>query len=137
MTDSGAAEFVARFAEAWANPDPDRLAALAHPEVELVQPMLPVVRGRQAWRHATLRLLALAPDLRGEIDGWSASGEDILIEWRLRGTLAWRPFEWPLVDSIRIEDGLVRRRVAYFDSLPLILEGLKRPTRLIALLRLR
>jgi hypothetical protein len=135
--DSAAADFVHEFARAWADPSPERLADLAHPDVRLRQPMMRPMRGRAAWREAVRELLGLVPDLRGEVVRWAASGPDLFIELRLRGTLGRRPYEWTLVDHIRLEDGLVRERVSYFDPLPLVLEGLKRPSRLLANLRLQ
>jgi SnoaL-like domain len=137
VADSQAAEFVHGFAQAWADPSPERLADLAHPDIQLRQPMMRPMRGRGAWREAVRELLDLVPDLRGEVVCWAASGPDLFIELRLRGTLARRPYEWTLVDHIRLEDGLVRERVSYFDSLPLMLEGLKRPSRLVDNLRLQ
>jgi ketosteroid isomerase-like protein len=135
--DSVATDFVDRFAHAWADPSPERLADLAHPDVQLRQPMMRPMRGRAAWGEAVRELLGLVPDLRGEVVRWAASGPDLFIELRLRGTLARRPYEWTLVDRIRLEDGLVRERVSYFDPLPLMLEGLKRPLRLLGNLRLQ
>ena len=132
-----AEDFVRRFAEAWASPDPDGLAALVHPDAELIQPLMPALKSREEWREAVRGLVELMPDLRGEVREWSASGGIVFIEMTLKGTLAWRPFEWSLVDRIVLEDGLVRSRVSYFDSAPLGLEILKRPSRLFALLRLR
>jgi hypothetical protein len=137
MTDPPAEDFVRRFAAAWADPSPECLEALAHPDVLLRQPMMRPVRGAAAWRETVRELLGLVPDLRGEVLRWAGSGQDLFIELALRGTLARRPYEWTLVDRIKLEDGLVRERVSYFDPLPLMLEGLKRPSRLPRNLRLQ
>ena len=135
-TAAPAAEFVERFAVAWADPSPERLLELAHPGVVLVQPAMRRIEGREQARRSWTELFALWPDLRAEVDRWSATGDYVFIDFRLRATVARRPFEWPAVDRILLEDGLVRERVSYFDPLPLMLESLKRPSRLPAMLRL-
>jgi ketosteroid isomerase-like protein len=131
-----AEELVRRFAEAWAAPAGDRLAALAHPEVVLVQPLLPTTHGRAGMARGFERLFGLLPDMRGDVVAWSAHGPVLFIQLRLRATVARRPFEWEVVDRIVLEDGMIRERVSYFDPLPLLLEGLKRPSRLPRLVRL-
>jgi hypothetical protein len=137
MADPPAEDFVRRFAAAWADPSPERLGALAHPDVLLRQPMMRPIRGAAAWREAVRDLLDMAPDIRGEVLRWAASGPDLFVELTLRATFARRPYQWTLVDRIRLEEGLVRERVSYFDPLPLMLEGLKRPSRLPRSLRLQ
>jgi ketosteroid isomerase-like protein len=131
-----AAEFVERFTEVWAEPTAERLAGLCHPDVVLIQPTVRTMRGRddalQGWRE----LFATMPDLHGDVLGWSAAGDAVYIELRLRATIARRAFGWTLVDRIRLEDGLVRERVSYFDPTPVLLESLKRPSRWPALVRL-
>jgi ketosteroid isomerase-like protein len=133
---SAAAEFVERFAAAWAEPSPERLGALGHTEVVLIQPAMRRMEGREQARRGFAKLFAVWPDLRAEVDRWSATGDYVFIDFRLRATVARRPFEWPVVDRILLEDGLVRERVSYFDPLPLMLESLKRPSKLPAMLRL-
>ena len=133
---SEAAQFVGRFAAAWADPSPERLLELAHPDVVLVQPGMPRVEGTERARRSWNRLFALWPDLRAEVDRWSETGDYVFIDFRLRATVGRRPFEWPAVDRILLDDGLVRERASYFDPLPLMLESLKRPSRLAATLRL-
>jgi ketosteroid isomerase-like protein len=138
VTATGAAEeFVGRFAEAWEQPTPERLEALATPDVLLVQPGMRTMRGKAAWREAVRDLLELVPDLRAEVLRWGATEDGVLIEFTLRGTLARRPFEWTLVDRIVLDGGLVKERVSYFDPLPVTLESLKAPRKLPAALRLQ
>ena len=59
--------FAAAFADAWSAPTPDRLVALLHPDVTLLQPHLPPVRGRDAAHAELQRLLRWMPDLHGEV----------------------------------------------------------------------
>jgi ketosteroid isomerase-like protein len=138
VTARGAAEeFVERFADAWGRPTPERLEALAAPDVLLVQPGMRTMRGKAAWREAVRELLELVPDLRAEVLRWGPTEDGVLIEFTVRGTLARRPYEWTLVDRIVLEDGLVKERVSYFDPLPVTLESLKAPQKLPAALRLQ
>ena len=131
-----AAECVARFEETWANPSAERLAALAHPAVVLVQPAMRTLRGRAEAERGWGELFQAMPDLRGEVHRWSGDDQVVFIELTLRATVARRPFEWTLVDRIRLEDGLVRERVSYFDPTPLLLETLKSPSKWPRLIRL-
>jgi hypothetical protein len=121
-------DFVQRFTEAWADPSPERLNALLHPDVRLEQPLDGVVVGHEAAGELWSRLFAAIPDLRGEVLSWAGRGDHLFIELKLSGTLGGRPLEWVTSDRIRLEDGLVAERVAYFDPLPLILAGLRRPS---------
>jgi ketosteroid isomerase-like protein len=125
---SDPARFVAAFAAYWAAPDLDVLPALLAPEVRLRQPLAEPTDGLAAARAGFERIFAALPDLRGEVDRWSAAGEYVFIEFRLRATLAGRPFEWPVVDRFTLRDGLAAERVSYFDPLPLVLAGLRRPS---------
>ena len=131
-----AAEFVKRFESTWASPSAQGLAALDHPDVVLVQPSMRTMRGRAEVERGWGELFAALPDLRGEVLGWSGEDDLVYIELRLRATIARRPFEWTLVDRIRLEDGLVRERISYFDPTPLFLESLKSPAKLPRLIRL-
>jgi hypothetical protein len=125
--DPAVRDFVGRFGDAWARPTAEGLAGLCHPEVRLVQPMMPAMRGRPEAARGFAELLARVPDLRGEVVRWSGAGELVFIELTLTGTLARRPFSWTVADRILLEDGLVRERISYFDPLPLLFESLKAP----------
>jgi limonene-1,2-epoxide hydrolase len=128
VTHEEQAAFVERFAAAWAAPDGGaRLMDLLHPDVRLVQPLEPEVRGHEQARALWDRLFAQIPDLRGEVLRWAGSQDLLLIEARLYGTLAERPIEWVTADHIRLEDGLVRERIARFDPLPIVAAGLGNP----------
>ncbi len=131
-----AAEFVERFESTWARPSAKSLAALAHPEVVLVQPGMRTMRGRAQAERGWGELFEVLPDLRGEVLDWSGEGELVFIRLRLTARVARRPFSWTLVDRIELEDGLVRERISYFDQLPLLLETLKSPSKWPRLVRL-
>jgi ketosteroid isomerase-like protein len=129
--------FVRRFADAWADPDPDRLAALLASDVRLVQPLAPDTVGVDAARAGFARLLALLPDLRAEVHG-SAAGEDhLFIDFTLSATFGGRRVTWPAVDRFRLRDGLAAERVSYFDPWPLVWVVLTRPRGWRTLVRAR
>lgn len=125
--EADAAEFVERFGTVWANPSPDRLNGLVHPDVEFIQPMEAVVRGHREATAFWRRLFTLIPDARGEALSWGTRGEFVYIELRMFGTLGGKPLEWVVLDRIRLEDGKVRQRIAYFDPLPLVRAVVTRP----------
>ena len=137
MTHAEQADFVERFADVWANPTPDRLLGLLHPEVRLVQPLEGEIVGHVAARAFWERLFETMPDLRGEVLRWAGSEDLLLIEERLHGTLGGQPVDWVTADHIRLEDGLVRERIARFDPTPLLVAGLRAPRTWPALVRAR
>ena len=113
-----AAEFVEGFRRYWAAPSLDGLSALLAPDVTLVQPLAPRMRGLDEVRRQFGRDLRLAPrpPRRGR-------------EFRLRATIGGRPFEWPVVDRFLLrDDGLAVERVTYFDPLPLLAAAASRPS---------
>jgi ketosteroid isomerase-like protein len=121
------AAFVERFAAAWAHPGVERFVAMLAPDVLLLQPVTPPVRGRDAARREFARLLRWLPDLCGVVDQWGHDGDTTLIAWRLRFTLGRTPFELRIVDRLVVRDGLIVEREAYFDSLRFLLATLGRP----------
>lgn len=123
-----AAAFVQRFTDAWADPTAERLSALAHPEVRLVQPLEPDVVGAAAVDAMWERNFALMPDLSGEVLRWAERDGFLVIELRLSGTLGRRRVEWVTSDHIELEDGLVKKRVAHFDPSPIVLALLRSPS---------
>jgi hypothetical protein len=124
---SEAAAFVERFGSVWARPTPERLNGLLHPDVRLVQPLEPELRGQAATTAMWRRTFGLMPDLSGEVLRWAERDGFLVIEIRLHGTLAGRRVEWVSSDHIRLEDGLVRERIAHFDPLPLMAAVARNP----------
>jgi hypothetical protein len=125
---SEAAAFVERFAAAWADPSPERLNGLLHPDVRPVQPMEGEVRGHAGTTAMWRRTFGLIPDLRGDVEGWAERDGFLVVSIRLHGTLGRRRVEWISSDHITLEGGLVRERVAYFDPLPLVGAVLRSPS---------
>ncbi|HEY7150173.1 MAG TPA: nuclear transport factor 2 family protein [Solirubrobacterales bacterium] len=133
--DDDAAAFVEKFIAAWADPTVEKLQELTHPDVVLEQPMMPRMVGKEGAREGFGRLLALFPGLRGEVLRWSAEGNLLMIEMRLTVPAGSRPLAWDLVDRIELDGGLVRERITYMDSLPIVLGVLRRPALWAAMAR--
>lgn len=125
--ESIAAEFVQRFGRTWANPNPERLNDLVHFDIEFTQPLEPVVRGHEEAAHFWRRIFTLIPDLHGEVLSWGFRTGILYIELRMIGTLGGRRIEWVTLDRIRLEDGKVGQRTAYFNPLPLVRAVITRP----------
>src|SRR6059036_10979 len=124
-----AAEFVEGFRRYWSAPSLDGLSALLAPDVTLVQPLAPRMRGLDEVRRQFGAIFAWLPDLRAEVDRWSSAGNVVFIEFRLRATIGGRPFEWPVVDRFLLrDDGMAVERVSYFDALPLLAAAAARPS---------
>jgi ketosteroid isomerase-like protein len=131
-----AARFVGAFAEAWAGPHRERLLALLHPDVRLVQPIFGSTTGRETADAMFFQpLFRLLPDLRIAVTGWSAAGDVVFIEWAASATLGRRPLRWSGVDRFVLAEGRAVERVAYFDALPLVVAILRRPSVWLSFLR--
>jgi len=127
--------FVERFADAWAAPTPERLNGLVHEDVEFIQPLRPAVNGHDEAAAFWRELFSMIPDLRGEVLSWAHRDGIVFIELRMHGNLAGRPIEWVTLDRIRLREGKVQQRIAYFDPLPLVGAIATRPRALHAWLR--
>jgi ketosteroid isomerase-like protein len=128
-----AENFVGLFEEAWAAPTVDGLLALLHADITYIQPQLPVVHGREKVGAHWRRIFALGPDLQVEVVDWAVSRDNVLyIEVDCTATVGGRSLTWPAVERCEFDDdGSVRRRILYGDSLPL-LGALLRPRGLLA-----
>jgi ketosteroid isomerase-like protein len=120
-------DLVERFTAAWANPSVEAFAGLFHDDIVLEQPMLPRIAGKEAAVEQFRQLVRMFPEVRGEVLGWHGEGDRVFINLTLH-TGGRRPLEWTVVDRIQIEDGLIRERISYFDSLPLMFGALTRPS---------
>jgi ketosteroid isomerase-like protein len=138
-----AVEFAEFFAAGWAigATDPEafyaHFGARFHPDAVMLQPIAPPARGPEALRELFGPVFAAAPDLTGEVVRWGATADGILIELTLGGTMGGRPIEWTVVDRIVLEDGLVRERRSYFDSVPLVKAMASRPRAALPLVSAR
>jgi ketosteroid isomerase-like protein len=121
------ADFVRRFEETWVEPDPDRINGLVHSDIEFSQPLEGPVHGHEEARAFWRRLFTLIPDIHGEVLSWGFGDGVVYIELRMVGTLGGKPIDWVTLDRIRLEDGKVRQRIAYFNPLPLVRAVVMRP----------
>jgi hypothetical protein len=118
--------WVQAFTQGWLKPvDADHFAdhfdPWLHPEIRLVQPQMPTVVGRDAFReHFARPLFALIPDLHGIVEGWAAREDVVYIELRLEGTVGAMPVTLHTCDRITLHDGVAVERVAHLDPLPLL-----------------
>jgi ketosteroid isomerase-like protein len=122
-----AEHFVRAFAALWDRPTLERFRALMHPEVRLMQPLAPPAHGIEAATAWFVGIQDLLPDVRIAVQRWSGTPEALFIEWTATATFGGRPVSWNAVDRFRLDGGLVRERVAYFDALPLVGTILRRP----------
>ena len=129
---ASATDFVDRFTAAWDAPSVERLNALLHPDVELIQPLQPPLRGLRDVTAAWNRIFGLIPDLRGDVLSSAVEGDDVFIELKLGGTVAGTRIEWVTLDRIKLRDGLVLQRIANFDSLVIIRQLVRHPRALAA-----
>lgn len=133
-----AADVVRRFAEVWTKHDPDAIAELVHPEAHLIGPLDRDVHGREQARAFFAGVLGVIPDLEYEVEGWSYGSGQLMIWGRLHGRIAAHtPIEWPVVDRITIRDGLIGKRIAYFDPMVIAAQVLRRPRTWLPFLRWR
>lgn len=128
MDEAAAGEFVDRFAAYWRAPSAGGLREVLAEDVRLRAPMTPATAGLGAAEEVFSRLLALVPDLRGEVHRWGPTSDGVLIEFTLSGTAGGAPISWRAVDRfVLAEDGRAAERVSYFDSMPLVLALARRP----------
>jgi ketosteroid isomerase-like protein len=130
-------EFVERFAKAWSAADPDAFKPLLHPQAHLIHPIEPDTHGIEQAREFIARTMSVVPDLRYDVQGWAHGSGHVIIWGRLYGTVGGGPIEWPLVDRIKLEDGLIRERRAYFDPLVIFGTVIRRPRAWVPFLRSR
>lgn len=139
IADLAAAEdFVRFFAEGWAKPKPEgfltHFLPRIHPGARFEQPTIPSATGPAEWEQGFREVFELFPDYLVTVDDWAARGDVVFIRIthmpRGRGGPSWQG-----VDRIVLEDGLIRERVAYFDSAETLPAALRMPRAWPRLLR--
>lgn len=140
---AAAEAWVAAFRQGWRAPTgadafADHFEPLLDPSVRLLQPQIPTLVGRRAFRERFARpLFDLIPDLRGEVERWAVADDLAYIELTLRGTLGGRPVSWRVCDRVSLRDGLAVERESYQDPTPVLLAVARRPRVWPILLRAR
>jgi hypothetical protein len=125
------AEWVEHFAAGWRAPtDPVSFCNHFDPvladEIRLIQPQLPELTGKRAFREEFARpLFSLLSGIHGTVESWAStadgSGEIVFVELTIRAELAGgRPVTLRSVDKITLRDGVAIERVASLDPLELL-----------------
>lgn len=115
------ADFVEHFQTAWAASDLGQHYALWTDGVELHQPILGSLYGREACHDAFARLFSVAPDLTVRVDGWSERDGVLLISFTFHTRFGGSELSWPAVDAFLLDgDGRVLRRDSFWDPLPVV-----------------
>ena len=140
IADRAAAEdFVRFFGEGWAKPKPDgfldHFRPRFHPDAYLEQPTLPPATGLVEIEERFRELFALFPDYLVTVDDWAERGDVVWIGVTHSTTVGRRTASWRGVDRIVLEDGLLRERVAFFDSMATLPPALLAPRTWPTLLR--
>jgi ketosteroid isomerase-like protein len=129
VASADAARIVAAFEATWSAPRDHgyRFLDSFSPDVVLVAPLAGRSRGRRAGYDAFRRTFALLPDLTAEVHDWAVSDDHLWISMTFH-TAVRGQFAWPSVDVLRLTDGVVTQRRAYFDPLPVIGYFVRHPT---------
>jgi ketosteroid isomerase-like protein len=119
MTDAETADFVTRFAAAWAARDGEAFLALWHPDGLLHTPLV----GRPVQGSELARLMDVqkeaAPDFVWQLLDWAARGDVVMIEWQTTRVINGARFDWRGVDKFRIKAGRIIEERVYTDTAPL------------------
>ena len=111
-----AGEFVERFERGWAGDGVEPLAELWSEHIELHQPLLGSLHGREECRKAFTRVFVLSPDLTTEVHDWAGDLDSLYVAFTFHTTFGGARLEWPAVDRFRVSaDGLILRRDSYWD----------------------
>jgi len=104
--------FVERFAQAWADPTPEALAALVHPDTQNRYPGLDQPVGRTGVEAYFRTVLDAMPDMTLRVDRWVAQEDTVWIEW----TATARKRSWSGVDIATLRGDREMAAVIYFDT---------------------
>ena len=126
-----AAEWVDGFAEGWRAPADadsfcDHFDPYLAPDIRLVQPQLPPLSGKRAFREEFARpLFELLHDVRGTVGSWASRTEGdtevVFIELQIRGRLAGgRRVTMNTADKVTLRGGIAVERGANLDPLELL-----------------
>jgi hypothetical protein len=121
-------QFVAKFADFWHNPSPQRLPELLHPDVVLVQPLAARTVGIESAQAQFQRIWRCLPDLRATVDRWCGNGDLVFIEFCLHANIGRDAIAWPTVNRLILHDGKASERVTYFDPLAILPTLLRHPS---------
>jgi uncharacterized protein (TIGR02246 family) len=115
---SSTQELALRYGQAWAEHDPDAIAAL-HTEDSVfhMHDIAEPACGRDAVRDAVAGVLEQSPDLRFERKRVMFGTDHFVTEYEMSGTVDGKPFACDGADVFTLRDGLVARKDSYVDWL--------------------
>jgi len=112
--------FAQKFADVWRTPTLDSLTRLLAEDVQLIQPLSAPINGKTQVRRAFRRILFRFTGIRGEVRQGFDHGTTQLVDWTMIVPVGRKEYEIPVIDLFTLnEDGLVQKRIAYFDPTPL------------------
>lgn len=112
--DAGA--FVARFADAWSDPDPAVFRTFWHDDGRLLHPTMNEPIMADAIPPHIRGVITAIPDVSLRVVRWASRDEHLFIEWELVGTLGGERIVVPGVDRFTLRGARAIEAVAYFDS---------------------
>ena len=120
MTESDVADFVLRFADAWARRDGQRFLDLWHPDGTLHSPLYDrPVKGTE-FGTLTALVAKLAPDQVWALIDWTwrpkPRGAIVIVEWQSTRVVDGTRFDWRGVGKFTLRDGKIAEEIVYFDS---------------------
>jgi limonene-1,2-epoxide hydrolase len=114
-----AATFVARFAELWSAPEPERFRDLLHPDTRNLYPGMTEPQGPDGIVDWLKNAISVFPDLKLRVARWATDGEAVLIEFDASATVDGRPMTWQGADRFILEGDRCIEGRSYFDTGPL------------------
>jgi len=119
MTDTEIADFVTRFAAAWAARDGNAFLQLWHADGWLHTPLVNrAIAGNELGRLLEVQAAA-APDFVWQLLDWTSRGDVVMIEWQTTRIVNGIRFDWRGIDKFRIKNGKIIEERVYCDTAPL------------------
>lgn len=114
-----AEDYYHRWEVTWADPTPDSLASMLHPE-SWVQyySVMPERLDRDGLREWHARMFERLPDMRAYGRTWGWDGKQMYIEWIQVATVDGSEVRWPGIDLFGLRDGLRIELRTYLDVTP-------------------
>lgn len=110
-------DFVTAFAQMWEGKR--SIQSLWHPHGRLIHPVLSrTIEGRLMPYFQQINQ-AVLPDLKWELQNWSARDELVFIEWECAATVSEQLIHWSGVDRFILRDGLIQEESVFSDSIAL------------------
>jgi len=116
MTRAQVADFVTRFAQAWAARDGEAFLALWDPRGLLHYPLVDrPIRGDEIGILNDVQRKR-APDLVWQMVDWTWRGDTVIVEWQATRFFRGSRFDWRGVDKLRLQGGKIVEERVYMDT---------------------